>query len=390
MKKNIKINNLSISQTVDDQSKTTSKTKKPVTNTLDDSGFDNLYQKVKGVIEKAREKVFKTINFETVKGYWEIGRYIVEDEQHGEKRASKGDALIKNLSEKLTNEYGSGFDSSTLKRMRKFYLVFPKGATLSEKLSWSHYRILITLDNEKARDFYINESIKGHWGTRTLERAILTKLYERTLLAQKDTVTVNELVEEVKTNEAEAKYTPEYFIKDPYNLSFTGIKANSKFYEKNLEQALMDKLQDFILELGRGFAFVSRQYRINVEEDNYYVDLVFYNYILKCFLLIDLKTTKLNHQDIGQMDFYVRYFEKEVRQHNDNPTIGLILCADKNNKMVKYTLLDESKNIFASEYKLYLPSVEVLEKELIEEKERIEQEQRLNKAIVKNNKKNKL
>lgn len=389
MKKNIKINNLSISQTVADQSKNTSKIKKPVTNTLDDSGLDKLYEKVKSVIEKTREKVFKTINFETVKGYWEIGRYIVEDEQHGEKRASKGDALIKKLAEKLTNEYGSGFDYSNVKHMKNFYINFPKGDALSDQISWTHYRTLLKVDNEKARIFYINESIKGRWGTRTLERAILTKLYERTLLAQKDTQTVNDLVEEVKTNEAEAEYTPEYFIKDPYNLSFTGIKANSKFYEKNLEQALMDKLQDFILELGRGFAFVSRQYRINIEEDNYYVDLVFYNYILKCFLLIDLKTTKLNHQDIGQMDFYVRYFEKEVRQNNDNPTIGLILCADKNNKLVKYTLLDESKNIFASQYQLYLPSVEVLEKELIEEKERIEQEQRLNKDIVKNNKKNK-
>jgi len=262
--------------------------------------------------------------------------------------------------------------------MKKFYLTFPKGDALSDQISWTHYRILLKVDSEKARNFYINESIKGHWGTRTLERAILTQLYERTLLAKKDNEAITDLVEEVKTNEQEPEYTPEYFIKDPYNLSFTGIKANSKFYEKNLEQALMDKLQDFILELGRGFAFVGRQYRINIEEDNYYVDLVFYNYILKCFLLIDLKTTKLNHQDIGQMDFYVKYFEKEVRQHNDNPTIGLILCADKNNKMVKYTLLDDSKNIFASEYKLYLPSVEMLEKELIEEKERIEQEQRLN------------
>lgn len=361
--------------------KITPKTEKLEINNVDDSGLDKLYEKVKSVIEKNREKVFKTINFETVKGYWEIGKYIVEDEQNGKQRATKGDALIKKLSEKLTSEYGSGFDYSNVKHMKKFYLIFPKGDALSDKISWTHYRTLLKVDNEKARGFYINESIKANWGTRTLERAILSKLYERTLISKKDSETTASLVSEVKDNENEEEYTPYHFIKDPYNLSFTGIKPNSKFYEKDLEQALMDKLQDFILELGRGFAFVGRQYRVSVDEDNYYVDLVFYNYILKCFLLIDLKTTKLNHQDIGQMDFYVRYFEKEIRQSNDNPTIGLILCADKNNKMVKYTLLEESKNIFASKYQLYLPSEEQFEKEIMEEKERIEQEQRLNDFI---------
>lgn len=335
-----------------------------------------MYQKVKVVIDQARATVYRTANFETIKANWEIGRHIVEEEQNGKIRAAKGDALVKKISEKLINEYGSGFDYSNVKRMKQFYITFPKGDALRDQLSWTHYRMLITVDSEKARNFYINEAIKARWGTRTLERAILTKLYERTLLAQKDSDTVQDLVKEVKDNEGEAEYTPEQFIKDPYNLSFTGIKANSKLYEKDLEQALMDKLQDFLLELGTGFAFVGRQYRITVDEDNYYADLVFYNYILKCFLIIDLKTTKLNHQDIGQMDFYVRYFEKEIRQSNDNPTIGLILCADKNNKMAKYTLLEDSKNIFASKYQIYLPSEQLLEKELMEEKNRIEQEQR--------------
>lgn len=341
-----------------------------------DDRLNKLYLNIKNVIDTARNNVYTAINFETIKGNWEIGRYIVEDEQNGKARATKGDALVKKLSEKLTLEYGQGFTTTNLKYMRQFFLTFPKSHALSDRLSWTHYRNLLKVDSEKARGFYIKEAIEGRWGTRTLERAILTKLYERTLLAQKDNQDVKDLVEDTKTNENEPDFTPEHFIKQPYNLSFTGLKANTKIYEKDLEQALMDKLQEFILELGRGFAFVGRQYRISIDEDNYYVDLVFYNYILKCFLLIDLKTTKLNHQDIGQMDFYIRYFEKEIRMNNDNPSIGLILCADKNNKMVKYTLLEDSKQIFASRYQLYLPSEKELEEKITEEKELIEQEQR--------------
>lgn len=346
----------------------------------DTDNFNKLYLNIKNVIDTARANVYTAINFETVKGNWEIGRYIVEDEQHGQARAVKGAALIKKLSEKLTSDYGQGFTITNLKYMRQFFITFPKSHALRDQLSWTHYRTLLKVGSEKAREFYINESIQGRWGTRTLERAILTKLYERTLIAQKSEHDVKDLLQETKENENETDFTPEHFIKEPYNLSFTGLKVDTKIYEKDLEQALMDKLQEFILELGRGFAFVGRQYRISIDEDNYYIDLVFYNYILKCFLLIDLKTTKLNHQDIGQMDFYVRYFEKEIKMSNDNPTIGLILCADKNNKMVKYTLLDESKNIFASKYQLYLPSEKELEAKIIEEKEIIEQEQKFNKT----------
>lgn len=344
---------------------------------IDESTMNNLYNAIVSIIDNAKTTIYSTANSETLKAYWLIGEYIVNKEQSGKEKAEYGKSVLSNLSNRLNLKYNGGYDYSHLRRLRKLYITFPNWDALRPNLSWTHYRTLITVENENARTFYINESIAGRWGTRTLERAILTKLYERTLLVQKNKNDVQDLVQETKTNEGEEDFTPEHFIKDPYNLAFTGIKPSSKHQEKDIEQALMDKLQDFILELGRGFAFVGRQYRIDLDGDNYYVDLVFYNYILKCFLLIDLKTTKLNHQDIGQMDFYVRYFEKEVRQHNDSPTIGLILCADKNNRMVKYTLLEDSKNIFASQYQLYLPSEEQLTKELVNEKQRLEQEKRL-------------
>ncbi len=346
--------------------------------------LDHLYKNIRGVIEQARDNIYKKANFEVLQGYWQIGRYIVEDEQSGDARAAKGGALVKELAKKLQGEYGSGFDYSNVKRMKQLYLTFPKGDALRHELSWTHYRFLMRVKEEKAREFYIKEAIAERWGTRTLERALMNKLYERTLLAQQSPDDGQDLVKEVKSNEGEPDFTPQDFIKDPYNLIFTGIAHGAKLYEKDLEQALMDSLQDFVMELGKGFAFVRRQYRISLEGDNWYIDLVFYNYLLKCFLLIDLKTKKLTHQDIGQMDFYVRFFEKEVRQHNDNPTIGLILCADKNNKMAKYTLLEESNTIFASQYQLYLPSEEELQNKLLEEKERLELEQRLGEDNAEN------
>lgn len=344
---------------------------------IDESRLDTLYENVKGVIERARETIYKTANFEVVKGYWEIGRYIVEDEQHGKARATKGDALVKKLSEKLIIKYGIGFDYSNVKRMKQFYLTFPKGDALRTELSWTHYRILLRVDSEKARLFYMNEAIQGRWGTRTLERAILTKLYERTLMVQSKLDDVRDLVQDTKYNENEPEFTPEEFIKDPYNLSFTGLKLFPKHYEKDLEQALMDKLQDFILELGRGFAFVARQKRITIDDENYYTDLVFYHCILKCYVIIELKVGKITPKDIGQLDFYVNYWDEEEIQPDDNPTIGLILGTDKSNAVVRYTQIAKNEKLFASKYQLYLPSEEQLKKELIEEKERIEQEQRL-------------
>lgn len=244
---------------------------------------------------------------------------------------------------------------------------------LRSELSWTHYRLLLRAEKEKARDFYLIETINNKWSTRELERQINSLLYERIALSKNKA----EVLELSKKGQIIQK--PKDIIKDPYILEFLDLKENKKFLEKELEMALIDKLQQFLLELGRGFSFVARQKRITVDGDHFYIDLVFYNYILKCFVLIDLKIGKLTHKDIGQMDFYVRYFEKEEKQKNDNPTIGLILCSDKNETMVKYTLLEENKQIFASKYKLYLPTEKELEKELIREREMIEIERRLKK-----------
>ena len=244
---------------------------------------------------------------------------------------------------------------------------------LRSELSWTHYRILIRVDREQAREFYLQECIEGNWSTRQLERQINSLYFDRILMSSKKG---RSLVKKEADDKKEVMQ-PEHIIKDPYVLEFLKLNPNVNFYEKQIEQALIDKLQGFLLELGKGFSFVSRQYRISAEDSHFYVDLVFYNYILKCFLLIDLKTGELTHQDIGQMDFYVRYFEDQVRQESDNPTIGLILCTKKSKTIVRYSLLSESKQIFASKYKLYLPTEKELQQEITRERQVIEQEKGL-------------
>jgi len=281
---------------------------------------------------------------------------------------------LKELSERLTKDFGKGFDYSNVKNMRQFYLTFPIGDALRSQLSWTHYRLLMRVEKESARNFYIEECIAGNWFTRQLERQINSFYYER-LLASRDKGSVRS---EIKRHEPGP--APNDIIKDPYVLEFLDIKENKKYLETDLEQGLIDKLHNFLLELGKGFSFVARQKRITIEDDHYYIDLVFYNYFLKCFVVIDLKVGKLTHQDIGQMDFYVRYFEKVVRQSEDNPTIGLILCAQKNEAMAKYTLLENSKNVFASKYKLYLPTEIELKKQLEREKRMIDMELKLLKS----------
>lgn len=336
--------------------------------------IENLYEKVVQIIEEAKNTVYRTANFEMVKAYWAIGRKIVEQEQQGKERAEYGTSLLKELSQKLTTKYGKGFDDSNLRYIRKFYLVFPKCDALRHELSWTHYRLLLKVEDEKARDFYLNESIESNWSTRTLERQIGNLYYQRMLMSrEKDPVKQEAVSKQIAQQ-------PKDIIKDPYVLDFLELKDNTSFRESELEQAIIDKLQEFILELGKGFAFVGRQYRLSVgPNDHFYADLVFYNFILKCFLVIDLKNKPLTHQDIGQMDMYVRYFEDKIRQKNDNPTIGLILCTEKNNTIVKYSLLSESRQIFASKYRLYLPSEEELRKEIEREKEIVEMEKRLKK-----------
>jgi len=291
--------------------------------------------------------------------YWEIGKRIVEEEQSGSKKAAFGQGVLKKLSIQLSNEFGKGFDESNLRNMRLFYHAFLIRDALRHELSWTHYRFLMKVESPDARSYYMNEAAEQNWSTRTLERQI-NYLYFQRLLSSKDKKAITAHAQKENFQD---KPTILDFVKDPYILEFLQLQPNATLYERELETELLNKLQLFLLELGKGFSFVARQKRISADDDHFYIDLVFYNYILKCFILVDLKVGKLSHQDIGQMDLYVRYYEDQVKQESDNPTIGLILCTEKNETIVKYSVLKESKQIFASKYKLYLPT----EKELIAE-----------------------
>ena len=327
----------------------------------------NTYQHIRNTVLTAKTKVITAVNYAMVEAYWEIGKEIVEA-QGNDQRAEYGVQLLAYLSEQLTNEFGKGFDESNLRRMRQFYLTFQIRGTLRHELSWSHYRLLMRIDDETRRGFYLNECAESNWSTRQLERQINSFFYERLLATQndsKDSVRAEIGLVEPNTD-------PQYILKDPYILEFLDLKENKAYYEKDLEKALIDNLQEFLLELGKGFSFVARQKRITIDGDHYWVDLVFYNYILKCFVLIDLKTTKLSYQDVGQIDFYVRYFEDEIKTPGDNPTIGIVLCSDKNDTMVKYSVLADNNQLFASKYMLYLPTEEELKKELERERRAIE------------------
>ena len=335
---------------------------------LEKKNVDKLYSEVRDILSEARNNAITAVNFTMVLAYWNIGKIIVEHEQKGKKRAEYGQFLIKELSKRLTEEFGKGFTLTNLKYRRQFYLKFQKSHALRDQLSWTHYRLLLRIENDNSRDFYLSECVENGWSTRELERQINSLFYERTSLSKVKKV----------SKKGKITYSPEDIIRDPYVLEFLNIKEH--YSENDLESLLVEKLKYFLLELGKGFSFVARQKRISLDGDHFYVDMVFYNYILKCFVLIDLKIGKLSHKDIGQMDFYVRYFEKEIRKEGDNPTIGLILCSDKNEAMVKYTLLNDNiKKVFASKYKLYLPSEEELRKEIKKERSFIEIEQKLEK-----------
>ena len=338
------------------------------------TGVQGLYESIRKVIDNARGTAYRAVNFAMVQAYWQIGKLIVEAEQKGNKRAEYGEELIIQLSERLSAEFGKGFNTTNVWYMRQFYLTFRKLHALRGELSWTHYRLLLKVERDDAKEFYMKEAIEGNWSTRTLERQINTLYFERMLMTPKKGK------RDVKS-EAEHKKEiskPVDIIKDPYVLEFLDLKSHSKFYEHELEQAIIDKLKEFLLELGKGFSFVARQYRLTVGTGkHFYADLVFYNYILKCFLVIDLKVGELTHQDIGQMDMYVRYFEDQVRQEGDNPTIGLILCSEKNKTIVKYSLLNDSQQVFAAKYKTYLPTEKQLKKEIEQERNLIESEKRL-------------
>ena len=334
---------------------------------------DSIYKEIKSILEQARNKVYKVANSTMVEAYWNIGRVIVE-KQGGNNKAEYGTALIKNLSKKMTKEFGKGFTVANLKNMRQFYLIFQKSYALRSELNWTHYRLLMREENENARNFYIEECIKSNWSTRQLERQITTLFYER-LLSSKDKEKVSKEIFKLEPQIKKA----EDIIKDPYVLEFLGLPENTNFLEKNLEQALIDHLQKFLLELGRGFSFVARQKRITFDGRHFYIDLVFYNYLLKCFVLIDLKVGDLTHQDLGQMQMYVHYFEEEMMNEGDNPPIGIVLCADKSDSIVKYTLSKNETQVFALKYKAYLPSEEELLSEIRKEYNMLKQEEELGK-----------
>ena len=332
------------------------------------SAITTLYDDIRAIIINTRNTIYKAVNTGILEANWKIGRRIVEEEQAGASRAEYGQRVINDLAEKLSVEFGRGFDARELRRYRQFYLLFPKWDALRPELTWTHYRTLIRVENERARLYYMNEAALQNWSTRALDSQIERLTYERILSSQ------NQLIVKEAEDAAsrQAQLTPADIIKDPYVLDFLGLPSGVNFYEKDLEKALIDNLQQFLLELGRGFSFVSRQYRFKTDNENYYVDLVFYNFILKCFVLIDLKVGKLTYQDIGQMDFYTRYFEENIRTETDNPTIGIVLCTERDNTIVKYSVMNDSTQLFASKYKLYLPTEEELINELETSRKQIE------------------
>jgi len=323
--------------------------------------IDNgLYNEVKNILELARTRAYTAVNFAMVEAYWHIGRLIVE-RQGGDERAEYGKKLILYLAERLTRDYGKGFDERNLRFMRQFYLSFPIWNALRSELSWTHYRLIMKVENENARQFYIDECAKSNWSTRQLERQINSFFYER-LLSTKGTEAKNAVFSEMYGKEPGVSVLD--VIKDPYVLEFLGLNHNEHHFESDFEKALITHIQKFLLELGRGFTFEARQKRISFDDEHFYIDLVFYNYILKCFVLIDLKTGKLTHQDIGQMQMYVNYYTRELKNEGDNPAIGIILCADKSESVVKFTLPEDNTQIYTSKYKLYLPTEDELLKEL--------------------------
>jgi predicted nuclease of restriction endonuclease-like (RecB) superfamily len=326
--------------------------------------FPRLVGKLCALIQQARQQALRAVDVVQVRTCWEVGRHIVEFEQGGAKRAAYGTGLLPRLATRLTTDFGKGFDESNLRYMRLFFKAFPNCDALRHELSWTHYRLLLGLDDAGAREWYMNEAAEQNWGTRALQRQLGTLYYERLLLS-KDRKPVRA---EAARKTATADRSPRAFVRDPVMLEFLGFPEAGKLQESKLEDALLANLQAFLLELGKGFAFVARQQRISTESKDFYLDLVFYNHLLKCFVLFDLKTEELTHQDIGQMDMYVRMYDDLRRGPGDNPTVGVILCAQKDQTVVRYSVLSEHKRLFASRYRLVLPSEKELRTELTRER----------------------
>ncbi len=318
----------------------------------------DIYGEIRQSIIHVQYKVQQAVNTGMVQIYWEIGQQL--DKACDGKQAEYGKGVLQHVSEKLTAEFGKAYSVRNLQMMRQFYLAFPNANTLCSHLSWSHYRLLMRVNNIEARTYYEKECAASRWSVRELERQISTLAYQRTLSIQEETKNLPQMAPK---DESDVAYTD--FIRDPYVLEFLNLKSTPNFHEKDIEQGIIEHLKEFLLELGRGFSFVARQKHIDLDGDHFYIDLVFYNYILKCFVLIDLKLGKVKHQDMGQMQMYVNYYKRNMKIDGDNDPIGIVLCAEKNEAVIKYTLGDDSNTqIYASKYLSYMPTEEELKKEL--------------------------
>ena len=331
---------------------------------------------IKVIIAQARDNAVRAVDHQRTLMYWHIGKRIFEEEQDGKDRADYGKYLTEFIADELEPEFGSGFSKRQIELFRQFYRTFPITNTLYSQLSWSQYKLLIRLYSPEQREFYIAETIKNNWTVRQLERQIYSNLYERLLVSNN-----MESVLAVAKSEKQPSDAKE-IIKDPMFLEFLGLKRESSFYERDLESAIITHLQEFLLELGNGFSFVARQNRIHIEGDEFFADLVFYNRLLQCFVIIEIKTTKLTHQDIGQLQMYVNYYDRIEKRSHENPTIGILLCANKNDAVVRFTLPEGQRQIFASQYKLYLPTEQQLLNEVNKELESFEGKEDIDETLT--------
>lgn len=331
---------------------------------------DRFVGEIRTIIDNARTTAVRSVDFCRVQMYWNIGKRIFEEEQHGKERADYGAYLIKNLAKELEPEYGSGFGERQLKFCRQFYRTYPIGNTLRSQLNWSQYRMLIQIPDPDKREYYELESVNNAWTARETERQINSMLYERLLLSNdKEAVLAVARKERIPEQPVE-------IIKDPMVLEFLGLERKAAYYEKDLESAIISHIAEFLLEMGKGFSFVARQKRILLEDDEFFADLVFYNRLLRCFVVVELKTGKLTHQDLGQLQMYVNYYDRCEKQEDENPTIGILLCTDKNDTVVKMALPEGNTTIMASKYQLYLPTTEQLIKEIDEVKQFAQKEEK--------------
>jgi predicted nuclease of restriction endonuclease-like (RecB) superfamily len=327
----------------------------------------NIIHQIQNIIASSQERAIRSVDTERVLMYWQIGKVIFEEEQAGKERAEYGKFLIKSISDEFQPQFGSGFSVRQLERYRQFYRTFPIASALRTQLSWTHYKLMLSIENDDKRAFYIAEATKNNWTARQMERQINSQLFERLLMSNDvQAVLAVARAEKLPTDAKE-------IIKDPMVLEFLGLKREAAYYEKDLEASIITHLHDFLLEIGNGFSFVARQKRIHIEGDDFFVDLVFYNRLLQCFVLIEIKTDKLTHQDVGQLQMYVNYYDRFEKQEFENPSIGILLCADKNDAVVKITLPENNKTIIASKYQLYLPTEQQLIDEVMKEIKKLDE-----------------